>query len=77
MEAQFESSSNSSDEDEEEFFSLFQRKSSKGAMELEGNKNINFCDKSILAFPTLSKLSKAFNTPLPASAACERLFSCA
>ena len=78
MEVLSESSSTTSEEDEEEFFASFKRKSSKGAMELEGYLSIGSRDLTILAsFPTLEKLSKMLNTPLPASAACERLFSVA
>ena len=79
VEIENSTSSSTSEEDDESFFSLFsKRSSSKTSQEFEGYLNMKGRGLNILvAFPTLKKLSKMLNTPLPASAACERLFSCA
>ncbi|KAJ8358396.1 hypothetical protein AAFF_G00010350 [Aldrovandia affinis] len=62
--------------DDDDFFSFKPRKSQAG--ELDGYLAC-LSDKMDLlhSFPSIKKLSLKVNTDLPASAACERLFSCA
>ncbi|KAJ8416379.1 hypothetical protein AAFF_G00356670 [Aldrovandia affinis] len=62
--------------DDDDFFSFKPRKSQAG--ELDGYLAC-LSDKMDLlhSFPSIKKLSLKVNTGLPASAACERLFSCA
>lgn len=64
--------------DEEDFFSSIKTKRSQGTGELDGYLAC-ISDKMDLlnSFPYIKKLSMKLNTGLPASAACERLFSCA
>src|SRR4029434_4689999 len=64
--------------DEDYLFSSMKSKRSEGTGELEGylacvSVNMDLLD----AFQNIKKLSLKLNTRLPASAACERLFSCA
>ncbi|XP_072536994.1 zinc finger BED domain-containing protein 4-like [Salminus brasiliensis] len=63
--------------DEEDFFSSMKSRRSRGTEELDGYLAC-VSDKLALlnSFPQIKKLSLRLNTGLPASAACERLFSC-
>ncbi|KAM8721904.1 uncharacterized protein AB9X84_004672 isoform 2-T3 [Acanthopagrus schlegelii] len=69
---------NPSSSDEEDFFSSLQSPHTDSSKELEGYLAFS-SDRmeSLKSFPALCKLSLKLNTPLPASAACERLFSIA
>lgn len=69
---------NPSSSDEEDFFSSLQSPHTDSSKELEGYLAFS-SDRmeSLKSFPSLCKLSLKLNTPLPASAACERLFSIA
>ena len=80
MDAQAESSgtSASTSDKEDDFFSSLKRKPSKGIAEIENYMSMNSRQLSVLdSFPSLRKLSVMLNMPLPASAACKRLFSTA
>lgn len=62
--------------DEEDFFSTMKSRRSKGSGELEGylacvSENMDLLN----SFPNIKKLSLKLNTDLPASAACEHLFT--
>lgn len=62
---------------EDDFFSSLKAGLSQPG-ELEGYLACSSNQMDLLhSFPALKKLSLKVNTPLPASAACERLFSCA
>ncbi|XP_056110598.1 uncharacterized protein LOC130088018 [Rhinichthys klamathensis goyatoka] len=64
--------------DEDDFFSSIKTVSSTRASELDGYLACASEEMELLhSFPLVKKLSLKLNTPLPASAACERLFSCA
>lgn len=64
--------------DEDDFFSSLKSKKSKGTSELDGFLACVSDKMDLLnSFPLIKKLSFKLNTGLPASAACERLFSCA
>ena len=75
-EEQGASKPNSSDEDD--FFSTMKSRRSEGSGELEGYLACASESMDLLnSFPNVKKLSLKLNTGLPASAACERLFSSA
>ena len=75
-EEQGASKPNSSDEDN--FFSTMKSRRSEGSGELEGYLACASESMDLLnSFPNVKKLSLKLNTGLPASAACERLFSSA
>ena len=64
--------------DEEDFFSTMKTRRSEGSGELEGYLSCASHSMDLLnSFPNVKKLSLKLNTGLPASAACERLFSSA
>lgn len=64
--------------DEEDFFSTVKSRRSEGSGEVEGYLACVSESMDLLNyFPNLKKLSLKLNTGLPASAACERLFSSA
>lgn len=64
--------------DEEDFFSLMKSRRSQGTGELDGYLSCISNKMDLLnSFPRIKNLSLKLNTGLPASAACERLFSCA
>ncbi|XP_049452281.1 uncharacterized protein LOC125900979 [Epinephelus fuscoguttatus] len=64
--------------DEDDFFSSLKSRKSKGTSELDGFIACVSDKMDLLnSFPLIRKLSLKLNTGLPASAACERLFSCA
>lgn len=64
--------------DEEDFFSTMKSRRSEGTGEVEGYLACVSESMDLLnSFPDLKKLSLKLNTGLPASAACERLFSSA
>lgn len=64
--------------DEEDFFSSMKSKRPQGIGELDGYLACVSDKMDLLnSFPHIKKLSLKLNTGLPASAACERLFSCA
>lgn len=70
----------SSSSDEGDFFSALQSSqvNQDGAKQLEGYLALSSDQMTVLkTFPAVCKLSVKLNTPLPASAACERLFSIA
>ncbi|XP_072530968.1 zinc finger BED domain-containing protein 4-like [Salminus brasiliensis] len=63
--------------DEEVFFSLIKSIRAQGTEELDGYLACVSNKMDLLnSFPHIKKLSLRLNTGLPASAACERLFSC-
>ena len=71
--------SNDASEEDDFFSSMAKRSSKKVASELDCYLGMT-SEEDISAFNSLPKLKKLFiklNTPLPASAACERLFSTA
>ena len=64
--------------DEDDLFSSMKSRRSEGTGELEGYLACVSVNMDLLnAFQNIKKLSLKLNTGLPASAACERLFSCA
>ncbi|KAL3973689.1 pogo transposable element with ZNF domain [Sarotherodon galilaeus] len=64
--------------DEEDFFFSMKSKRPQGTGELDGYLACVSDKMDLLnSFPHIKKLSLKLNTGLPASAACERLFSCA
>src|SRR4029434_4069271 len=64
--------------DEDDLFSSMKSRRSEGTGELEGNLACVSVNMDLLnAFQNIKKLALNLNTCLPASAACERLFSCA
>lgn len=64
--------------DEEDYFSAMKSRKSEGSGELEGYLACASDSMDLLnSFPNIKKLSLKLNTGLPASAACERLFSSA
>lgn len=64
--------------DEDDFFSSIKTVPSTRASELDGYLACASEEMQLLhSFPLVKRLSLKLNTPLPASAACERLFSCA
>lgn len=64
--------------DEEDYFSAVKCRKSEGSGELEGYLACASDSMDLLnSFPNIKKLSLKLNTGLPASAACERLFSSA
>ncbi|KAB5546253.1 hypothetical protein PHYPO_G00069930 [Pangasianodon hypophthalmus] len=64
--------------DEDDVFSSIKTVPSPTASELDGYLACASEEMGLLqSFPSVEKLSLKLNTPLPASAACERLFSCA
>src|SRR4029434_1796635 len=64
--------------DEDDLFSSMKSRRSEGTGELAGYLACVSVNMDLLnAFQNLKKLSMNINTCLPASAACERLFSCA
>lgn len=69
----------SSSSDEEDFFSGMRgSKALDGAKQLEAYLSCSADNLDLLkSFPAVCKMSVKLNTPLPASAACERLFSIA
>ena len=70
--------SNGASEEDDFFSSMAKRSSTKVTSELDSYLGMANEDKSIFnSLPKLKKLFIKLNTPLPASAACERLFSCA
>ncbi|KAK7158575.1 hypothetical protein R3I94_005030 [Phoxinus phoxinus] len=71
--------SRSTSSDEDDFFSALQSSQIQdGAKQLDGYLACSADHMDLLkSFPAVCKLSVKLNTPLPASAACERLFSIA
>lgn len=70
----------SSSSDEGDFFSSLKKSShaQDSSKQLDGYLSLSSEQMDILkSFPAVCKLSVKLNTPLPASAACERLFSIA
>ncbi|XP_057197189.1 uncharacterized protein LOC130558653 [Triplophysa rosa] len=69
----------SSSSDDDDFFSALQSSQAQdGAKQLDGYLACSADHMDLLkSFPAVCKLSVKLNTPLPASAACERLFSIA
>lgn len=69
----------SSSSDEDDFFSGMQgSKAQDSAKQLDAYLSCSADNMDLLkSFPAVCKLSVKLNTPLPASAACERLFSIA
>src|SRR4029434_8985224 len=64
--------------DEDDLFSSMNYKRSEGSAELEAYLACGSVNRDLLnAFQNIKKLSLILNTGQPASAACERLFSCA
>lgn len=64
--------------DEEDFFTSMKARRSQGTGELDGYLACISNKMDLLnSFPHIKKLALKLNTGLPASAACERLFSCA
>src|SRR4029434_2124345 len=64
--------------DEDDVFSSMKSRRSEGTGELEGYLACVSVNMDLLsAFQNIKKLSRKLNTGLPASAACDRLFSCA
>src|SRR4029434_7267904 len=64
--------------DEGDLFSSMKSRRSAGTGELEGDLTCVSVNMDLLnAFQNIKNLSLKLNTGLPASAACERLFSCA
>lgn len=64
--------------DEDDLFSSIKTVPSPTASELDGYLACASEEMGLLhSFPLVKKLSLKLNAPLPASAACERLFSCA
>src|SRR4029434_3117686 len=64
--------------DEDDLFSSMKSKRSERTGELEGYLVCVSVNMDLLnAFQNIKKLSRKLNIGLPASAACERLFSCA
>src|SRR4029434_2169590 len=63
--------------DEDDLFSSMKSRRSEGTGELEGNLACVSVNMDLLNFQNIKKLSLKLNTGLPASSACERLFSCA
>lgn len=64
--------------DEEDFFSSMKASPPDATGELQGYLACTSENMELLhTFPCVKKLSLRLNTGLPASAACERLFSCA
>ena len=71
------STSDESDDDDDDFFAHKKRQSS-GQVQLEQYLASDSASvASLAAWPVLAKVFVRLNTPLPASAACERLFSAA
>ena len=67
-----------SSDDEEDFFTSMKVRRSQGTGELDGYLACASSKMDLLqSFPHIKKLALKLNTGLPASAACERLFSCA
>ena len=69
----------SSSSDEDDFFSALQSSQAQDSTkQLDGYLACSADQMNLLkSFPAVLKLSVKLNTPLPASAACERLFSVA
>lgn len=69
----------SSSSDEDDFFSSMRgSKAQEGTKQLEAYLSCSADNLDLLkSFPAVCKMSVKLNTPLPASAACERLFSIA
>lgn len=69
----------SSSSDEDDFFSSLQvSKTQDGVKQFDAYLSCSADHMDLLkSFPSVCKLSVKLNTPLPASAACERLFSIA
>lgn len=70
----------SSSSDEDDFFSSLQAssKTQDGVKQFDAYLSCSADHMDLLkSFPSVCKLSVKLNTPLPASAACERLFSIA
>src|SRR4029434_4686023 len=64
--------------DEDDLFSSMKSRRSEGTGEIEGYiACVSFNMDLLNAFQNIKKLSLKLNTGLPASAPCERLFSCA
>lgn len=64
--------------DDDDFFSSIKTTAQETSKELEGYLACSADHTSLLkTFPSVCKVSIKLNTPLPASAACERLFSIA
>src|SRR4029434_6389020 len=64
--------------DEDDLFSSMKSRRSEGTGELEGYLDCLSVNMDLLnAFQNIKKLSPTLNTGLRASAACDRLFSCA
>ena len=76
---QFGEVNRSSSSDEDDFFSSLQgSKTQEGTKQLDAYLACSADNMDLLkSFPAVCKLSVKLNTPLPASAACERLFSIA
>lgn len=67
-----------SDDDDDDFFSFSRGNSQESTRQLDGYLASSVTSMDILkSVPAILKLSIKLNTPLPASAACERLFSTA
>lgn len=79
MDPTFGEVNRSSSSDEDIFFSAMRgSKAQDGAKQLEVYLSCSADNMDLLkSFPVVCKMSVRSNTPLPASAACERLFSIA
>nr|BAA12334.1 unnamed protein product [Oryzias latipes] len=67
-----------SSSDDEDFFASLKPTTHEASKELDGYLAcVSDTRESLLTFPAICSLSIKTNTPLPASAACERLFSTA